>query len=122
MPFSGPGDPGLPSNVKKAPEKARRQWRHVLDHELSDATLAHRLARFFEQYELPDDAVRCYGRAIALSPDRPENYSALAALGYARQDKAKATATLDRRVEANPDNAAAYVESACRASKSKRVQ
>lgn len=26
MPYSGPGDPKLPSNVKKLPEKKRRQW------------------------------------------------------------------------------------------------
>jgi len=26
MPYSGPADPGLPANVKKMPEKKRRQW------------------------------------------------------------------------------------------------
>src|SRR3990170_7100925 len=26
MPYSGPGDPDLPANVKKMPEKKRRQW------------------------------------------------------------------------------------------------
>ena len=36
MPFSGPGDPGLPSNVKKAPEKARRQWVAIVNQCLKD--------------------------------------------------------------------------------------
>src|SRR6266700_4522127 len=31
MPYSGPSDPSLPSNVLKMPAKRRRQWIHVFN-------------------------------------------------------------------------------------------
>lgn len=31
MPYSGPGDPNLPSRVKRLPERLRRMWVHVFN-------------------------------------------------------------------------------------------
>ncbi len=86
-------------------EAARNQWKHVLKSDLADATLAHRLGSLFEPYELLDDAVECYERAIQLSPNRGETYAALARLWFVRGDKDKTLATLKRMSEAAPQDA-----------------
>jgi tetratricopeptide (TPR) repeat protein len=86
-------------------DAARNQWKHVLHSELTDAALAHRLGTLFEPYELLDDAVECYERAIQLSPERGESYAALARLWFVRGEKEKARATLERMGAAAPDDA-----------------
>jgi tetratricopeptide (TPR) repeat protein len=87
-------------------EAARNQWKHVLQSALADATLAHRLGTLFEPYELLDDAVECYERAITLSPERPESYAALSRLWFFRGEKDKALEVLQRMAAAKPDDAA----------------
>lgn len=77
-------------------EAARNQWKHVLESEGMDATVAHRLGLLFEPYEMHDDAVQCYERAIELQPDRPESYAALSRLYFSRGDRDRARATLER--------------------------
>ncbi|MBI5866612.1 MAG: tetratricopeptide repeat protein, partial [Planctomycetes bacterium] len=86
-------------------ESARAQWKHVLNSDLADATLAHRLGTLFEPYELLDDAAECYERAVALSPGRAESYAALARLWFVRGDRDKAIASLGRMAQAAPDDA-----------------
>ena len=89
-------------------EGARRQWKHVLGSELTDISLANRLGGLFEPYELYDDAVECYERAITLDHTRPESYTALSRLWFFRGEKEKALATLGRMAEANPKDAAIH--------------
>lgn len=94
-------------------DAARNQWKHVLNSELADATLAHRLGALFEPYEMLDDAVECYERAIKLSPARTESYAALARLWFVRGEKEKTIASLKRMAEAaagDPANHAAVAQ------------
>lgn len=89
-------------------EAARNQWKHVLNSELADASLANRLGALFEAYELSDDAVDCYERAISLSPDLPDSYTSLSRLWFFRTQKDKALETLRRMAQANPDDAGVH--------------
>lgn len=89
-------------------DAARNQWKHVLNGDLADATLAHRLGSLFEPYELLDDAVECYERAITLSPARTESYAALARLWFVRGEREKTIASLRRMTAAAPTDAANY--------------
>lgn len=89
-------------------DAARNQWKHVLNSEVTDATLANRLGSLFEPYELFDDAVECYERAIKLAPSRPESYTAVSRLWFYRGDKEKAVDALRRMAQANPDDAATH--------------
>ncbi|MEX2288058.1 MAG: tetratricopeptide repeat protein [Planctomycetaceae bacterium] len=86
-------------------ENARNQWKHVLAAKVATAELADRLGAMFEQYELYDDAVECYRRAIGLEPKRPESYIALSQLWFGRGDRDQAVAALDEMAAANPDDA-----------------
>ncbi|MCZ6681552.1 MAG: tetratricopeptide repeat protein [Planctomycetota bacterium] len=85
-------------------EAARNQWKHVLNSEVTDATLARRLGGLFEPYELYDDAVECYERSITLRPERAESYTALSRLWFYRGKKDKALDALHRMARANPDD------------------
>lgn len=84
---------------------ARGQWRHVLSKDLSDASLAFRLGALFEPFDLVDDAVECYERAIQIDARRPEPHGALARLWFVRGEKEKVLATLQRMAEAAPEDA-----------------
>ena len=95
-------------------EAARRQWKHVLGSELTDVSLANRLGELFDTYELYDDAVECYERAIELDPKRPEAYTALSRLWFFRGERDKALAALHRMAEANPEDAETHA-SLCQA-------
>jgi len=86
-------------------DQARSQWKHVLDREVADATLAHRLGGLFEQFELLNDAAECYRRAIQLAPKRPEGYTALSRLWTAQGERDSALDVLRQMSTANPDNA-----------------
>ncbi|NLE59101.1 MAG: tetratricopeptide repeat protein, partial [Planctomycetes bacterium] len=87
-------------------EAARNQWRRVLESKVSQAPLANRLGGLFEVYEMYDDAVRCYERAVTLGPNQPESYTALARLWFYRGEKDKAAEALNRLAQATPDDAA----------------
>jgi tetratricopeptide (TPR) repeat protein len=91
------------ANNKKL-EGAKAQWKHVLETRLADPTLAVRLGGLFEAYELYDDAIGAYERAITIAPKQPEAYTALSRLWLSRGDPEKATAALTRMGEANPDD------------------
>ncbi len=87
-------------------EAARNQWKHVLNSELADAELSQRLGGLFEAYDLLDDAVECYERAITLDPTSHDSYTALSKVWVFRGDRDKAIESLHRMAAANPDDAA----------------
>ena len=75
---------------------------------LSSAELAARLGSMFEQFELYDDAVECYRRAIELEPRRAESYISLAQLWFLRGDRDKAVASLEEMTRANSNDASMF--------------
>jgi tetratricopeptide (TPR) repeat protein len=87
-------------------DQARNQWKHVLDREVTDTTLANRLGSLFVQFELYDDAADCYRRAMNLDSKRPESYTALSRLLFLQGQRTKAIEVLDQMAQANPDDAA----------------
>lgn len=94
--------------VHKHLDAARNQWKRVLNNEVTDAVLALRLGSLFEPYELYDDAVECYERAIQVAPLNSEAYSSLARLWFYRGDREKSLATLRRLAETKPDDGATH--------------
>jgi Flp pilus assembly protein TadD len=69
-----------------------------------------RLARTLREAKLLDDALREGERAVASNPLLVEPYLELASIHTARQDNGAATATLERALQADPNNVRARRE------------